>query len=83
MNTAHNGQRLGQALFKICMRLDIVDKVCILDISPYVIIIDCLLQIGHITCDNASNNGTMLHEFARCYKGKTRESFDDKKQHIR
>jgi hypothetical protein len=29
MNTAHNGVRLGQALFKICNRLGIVHKVCI------------------------------------------------------
>jgi hypothetical protein len=27
MNTAHNGVRLGQALFKICNRLEIVHKV--------------------------------------------------------
>jgi hypothetical protein len=27
MNTAHNGKRLGQALFKVCARLDIVKKV--------------------------------------------------------
>jgi hypothetical protein len=27
MNTAHNGQRLGQALYKICNRLRIVNKV--------------------------------------------------------
>lgn len=26
MNTAHNGQRLGQALYKICDRLGIVNK---------------------------------------------------------
>ena len=30
MNTAHNGKRLGQALYKICARLDIVKKVWIL-----------------------------------------------------
>ncbi|KAF8798471.1 hypothetical protein BYT27DRAFT_7040239, partial [Phlegmacium glaucopus] len=42
MNTAHNGTRLVQALYKICDRLGIVHK------------------IGHITCDNASNNDTML-----------------------
>ena len=30
MNTAHNGRRLGQALFKICARLDIVKKVRII-----------------------------------------------------
>lgn len=28
MNTAHNGVRLGQALYKICDRLKIVHKVC-------------------------------------------------------
>jgi hypothetical protein len=28
MNTAHNGKRLGQALFKICACLNIVKKVC-------------------------------------------------------
>jgi hypothetical protein len=28
MNTAHNGIRLGQALYKICNRLNIVHKVC-------------------------------------------------------
>ncbi|KAF8814622.1 hypothetical protein BYT27DRAFT_7081854, partial [Phlegmacium glaucopus] len=27
MNTAHNGKHLGQALFKICERLRIVEKV--------------------------------------------------------
>jgi hypothetical protein len=90
MNTAHNGQRLGQALFKICQRLDIVHKVCVgvpctFDIRytllygiPYY-----ALQIGHITCDNASNNGTMIQEFSRCYKKKTGEHFDVKKRHIR
>ena len=27
MNTAHNGARLGQALYKICNQLSIIDKV--------------------------------------------------------
>jgi hypothetical protein len=27
MNTAHNGARLGQALYKVCNRLEIVSKV--------------------------------------------------------
>ena len=31
MNTAHNGKRLGQALFKICKRLGIVARVCTID----------------------------------------------------
>jgi hypothetical protein len=29
MNTAHNGKRLGQALYKICQRLNIVKKVSV------------------------------------------------------
>lgn len=27
LNTAHNGARLGQALYKVCNRLDIIPKV--------------------------------------------------------
>ena len=27
MNTAHNGVRLGQALYKICQRIGIIEKV--------------------------------------------------------
>jgi hypothetical protein len=30
MNTAHNGTRLGQALYRICNQLNIVHKVCFL-----------------------------------------------------
>ena len=33
MNTAHNGVRLGQALFKICSRLRIVHKVRLLSVT--------------------------------------------------
>ena len=29
MNTAHNGARLGQALFKVCSRLRIISKVSV------------------------------------------------------
>ena len=36
-----------------------------------------------VTCDNASNNGTMLQEFAHCYKLKTGASFDVKRRQIR
>jgi hypothetical protein len=46
----------------------------------------CLLshvQIGHITCDNARNNDTMLEEFARCYHIKTQDDFDVQRRHIR
>jgi len=65
MNTAHNGARLGQALYKLCNRVRIIPKV------------------GHITCDNAKNNDTMLQEFARCYEIKMGSAFDVKRRHIR
>ncbi|PSR75311.1 hypothetical protein PHLCEN_2v9174 [Hermanssonia centrifuga] len=58
LNNAHNGPRLGQALFKIVDRLGIADK------------------IGHVTCDNAKNNGTMLKEFAFRLEQKTGKPFD-------
>ncbi|PPQ85442.1 hypothetical protein CVT24_002947 [Panaeolus cyanescens] len=66
LNTSHNGEHRGQALYKICDRLHIVHK------------------IGHITCDNASNNDTMLKEFARssCYRLKTGQSYNVSERHI-
>ena len=73
MNTAHDGIHLGQALFKICDRLCIVHKVgfptCLLPSTEY-------FQIGHITCDNASNNNTMMKEFAGQFQKKTGQQFD-------
>ena len=35
-------------------------------------------QIGHITSDNASNNSTMLDEFAVQYHHKVGEDFNEK-----
>ena len=35
MNTTHNGKCLGQALYKICLYLNIVKKVCILLVCFY------------------------------------------------
>ncbi|PPQ83391.1 hypothetical protein CVT24_006497, partial [Panaeolus cyanescens] len=40
-------------------------------------------KIGHITCDNASNNDTMLAEFARCYRLKTGKRYNVSERHIR
>lgn len=45
MNTAHNGARLGRALYDIAKRYGIAHKV------------------GWVTCDNATNNNTMLKWF--------------------
>ena len=40
-------------------------------------------KIGHITCDNASNNSTMMREWAFRYRQKTRYAFDIKQCHMR
>ncbi|KAF4621862.1 hypothetical protein D9613_012193 [Agrocybe pediades] len=65
MNTAHNGAHLGEALFKLCDRLKIVEK------------------IGHIASDNATNNDTMIQEFAECYEKRTGKVFPCKTWHVR
>lgn len=80
MNTAHDGVRLGQALFKICDRLCIVHKV---RFPAYLLPPTKYFQIGHITCDNACNNNTMLKEFAGRFQKKTGRRFDTRKRHIR
>jgi hypothetical protein len=81
MNTAHNGKRLGQALYKICQRLDIVKKVCVYYTNSSSL--TRIVQIGHITCDNASNNNTMMTEFAKRYEEEVGKVFDVKRGHIR
>jgi hypothetical protein len=83
MNTAHNGDRLGQALFKICHRLSVADKVNHHGCAFSNLALITSSKIGHITCNNASNNNTMMKEFARCYKGQTGQNYDVKKRHIR
>jgi hypothetical protein len=87
LNNAHNGKRLGQALFKIIKRLRIGHKVthpilvvlCHIDTGP----VCCMIQIGWITCDNASNNSTMLDEFAKQILERNGKVFDPISQRIR
>ena len=62
VNNAHNGEQLGQALFKIIEWVHKVgywchDIVCDLALTDG-------LQTGHITCDNTSNNSIMMQEVA-------------------
>lgn len=40
-------------------------------------------KVGHVTCDNAKNNDTMLEEFTHCYQAKMGGTFDVKRQQIR
>ena len=72
---------LGQALYKVCNHLWIVAKVS--TDSMRQILTNQSLQVGHITCDNARNNDTMLEEFAHCYQAKTVSKFDIKRRQIR
>jgi hypothetical protein len=41
-------------------------------LQPVVYIV---FQLGHVTCDNASNNGTMLQEFACLFKLRYKKEF--------
>jgi hypothetical protein len=42
-----------------------------------------VIQIGHPTCDNASNNNTMMTEFAMQYEREVGKAFNVKSGHIR
>lgn len=41
------------------------------------------LQIGHITCDNASNNSTMMEEVAALLKDATGREYNGKEWKIK
>jgi hypothetical protein len=64
LNNAHNGERLSQALFKIIEHVRIEHKVSVFYTVniPYHLLFAA--KVGHITCDNASNNSTMMRELA-------------------
>ena len=47
MNTAHNDARLGQVLFKVCNRLQIVAKVSTNKVPTYeMVLIDLVINVG-------------------------------------
>lgn len=78
LNNAHNGIQLGQALFKVICRVGIEHKV---SSRPINCALSCELslwitQIGYVTCDNASNNGTMMQQFAERILEKTGKVYD-------
>ena len=155
LNNAHNGVRLGQALFKVIKRVGIENKVsehllaialaahtlnaitpsspsssclphrhrhhacliaiaimpasspsssCLLHhhrhraaIRACIAIVPVLspphchaahalavtMKVGHVTCDNASNNTTMMKELAACLKITTLKKYDWKKRKIK
>jgi hypothetical protein len=73
VNNAHNGKRLGGALFKVLDRVGIAHKVFSFPFRLPVAYI--IFHLGHVTCDNASNNGTMLQEFARLFELRFKKEF--------
>ena len=82
LNNAHNGTRLGQALFKIVLRVRIAHKVSTINHTS-ISAIGAFKQIGWVTCDNAKNNKTMLDEFAKHISVTTGKGFDPKTRYIR
>lgn len=64
MNTAHDGVCLGRALFKTIRRIGIEHKVSFLNLCLICDMSDGDDQVGWVTCDNATNNMTMLDNLA-------------------
>lgn len=83
LNNAHVGVRLGQALFKVIKRLGIVAKVRYSVLCVRVTAHSYVLKIGHVTCDNASNNETMMKEFAARLENATGTPYDWKEHKIK
>jgi len=84
LNNSHNGVRLGQALYKVVKRLGIEKKVRYDAIDIFFTHnLFAHPQIGHVTCDNASNNITMMKEFAARLKKATGLAYNWKQRKIK
>jgi hypothetical protein len=83
LNNAHNGRRLGGALFKIVERLGITHQVRRLIYFQFMICNLFQSKIGHITCDNASNNNVMMEFFAKYINDQTKKTFPFEDRRIR
>jgi hypothetical protein len=134
LNNAHNGVRLGQALFKVIKRVGLENKVSSchhtlhvpaltlacsrarpcprLPMRPrphpplrppsplpalaptlaltmstlaltIVVTLAATMKVGHVTCDNAANNSTMMKEFAARLKITTGRKYIWKKRKIK
>jgi hypothetical protein len=74
MNCTHNGNNLGQVLYVVCNWLQIVQKVSIsvsmsilVSVHLFTLASHVLIQVGHVTCNNAKNNDTMMQDVADDY----------------
>jgi hypothetical protein len=83
LNNAHNGERLGQALFKIIERVGIEHKVSVFYTVNIPLHLPFAEKVGHITCDNASNNSTMMRELAARLKISTGKKYHWRKQKVK
>jgi hypothetical protein len=74
INNTHSGKWLGGALFKILDCVGITHKVSSLWLTM-IYYSTHRTSLGHVTCDNATNNGTTLQEFAHLYEAKYNKVF--------
>ena len=81
MNNAHNGVRLGQALYQVVKRLGVAHKVGHVVVCGLVSKSD--LQIGHVTCNNAMNMDSMMMEFGLQVKQGTGMKYHGRKRQVR
>lgn len=81
MNNAHDGVRLGQTLYQVVKRLRVAHKVR--RIVVHVLVAKYDLQIGHVTCDNASNMDTMMMEFGSQVEQGTGKKYNGRKRRVR
>jgi hypothetical protein len=83
LNNAHNGVRLGQALFKIIERVRIEHKASVFYTVNMPHHLSFAAKVGHITCDNASNNSTMMRELAARLKISTGKTYPWTKRKVK
>jgi hypothetical protein len=86
LNNAHSGEQLGQALFKVVKRMGIEHKVSKhnrINVTPYSSTGAAGMKVGHVTCDNTSNNTTMMKELSARLKIATGKKYVWKKRKIK
>jgi hypothetical protein len=83
LNNAHNGEQLSQALFKIIEHVRIEPKISLFHIVNIPLHLSFAAKVSHITCDNASNNLTMMRELAVHLKISTGKKYHWRKRKVK
>ena len=81
VNNAHSGKQLSGALFKVLDQVGVTHKV--FQLHELNVCAHRNLQLGHVTCDNATNNRTMLGEVARLYDLRYQKEFPWRERKIK